>query len=97
MAQFYKLNKGFIVQKNGEEFSIFDGEKSVLYTFNTTASFIFNKLKQGFEVSQITHLLKKKYKHVEENILIKDMDEFMKLLEEKKIIEKKLFSVKPKK
>lgn len=95
--KFYKLNKGFIVQKNGEEFSIFDGEKSVLYTFNVTASFIFRKLKQGFDLPNIIQLLKKKYKGIKTDALLKDVSEFIKLLEEKKIIERKPSSVKSKK
>ncbi|MEK7072371.1 MAG: PqqD family protein [Patescibacteria group bacterium] len=58
----YKINKGFIVQKLGNKTTIFDGEKSQLYTFNQTASFIFDKIKKGLSKEEIIELMIKKYK-----------------------------------
>ena len=57
----YKINKGFITQKLDDKTVIFDGEESVLYTFNETASFIFHKLKFGWEEERIVDALVKKY------------------------------------
>jgi hypothetical protein len=41
----YRINKGFIIQKLDDKSTIFDGEKSILYTFNKTGSLIFEKIK----------------------------------------------------
>lgn len=57
----FKINKGFIVQKLDDKTVIFDGDKSVLYTFNSTATFIFQKIKSGFDNKRIVDLLVKKY------------------------------------
>lgn len=84
----YKINKGFIVQKLGEKTVIFDGEKSVLYTFNETASFIFQKLKLGLEKEEIVKRIAKKF-NVQEKRALKDFDELIKDLLNKKIITQK--------
>ncbi|MCL4339326.1 PqqD family protein [Patescibacteria group bacterium] len=60
-AKSYKINKGFIVQKLDDTTVIFDGEKSTLYTFNSTATFIFQKLKSGNDRRKIVSLLARKY------------------------------------
>ncbi len=57
----YSINKGVIVQKMGNKTVIFDGEASVLYTFNETASFIFQKLKLGWELAEIEAAMVKRY------------------------------------
>ncbi len=58
----YKVNKGFITQKLDGKTTIFDGEKSELYTFNQTASFVFDKIKKGIDKKEIITLMIKKYK-----------------------------------
>ena len=58
----YKINKGFITQKLDGKTTIFDGEKSELYTFNQTASFVFDKIKKGLSKQEIIALMIKKYK-----------------------------------
>lgn len=58
----YKINKGYITQKLGGKTTIFDGEKSRLYTFNQTASFLFDKIKKGLGKKEIIELMIKKYK-----------------------------------
>lgn len=58
----YKVNKGFITQKLDGKTTIFDGEKSELYTFNQTASFVFDKIKKGLGKKEIIELMIKKYK-----------------------------------
>lgn len=81
----YQLNKGFIFQKLGNKITIFDGEDSVLYTFNEIASYIFGKLKLGLEKERIKELLLKKYA-VQEEEARKDLDNLVKDLLDKKII-----------
>ncbi len=58
----YKINKGFITQKLDGKTTIFDGEKSELYTFNRTASFVFDRIKNGLSRREIIELMIKKYK-----------------------------------
>lgn len=81
----YDIKKGFIIQKLGQKIAIFDGEKSTLYTFNETATFIFNKLKSGWEKEKIIVGLSTKYK-VKRWAVERDFDEFMKELQRKKIV-----------
>ncbi len=81
----YKINKGFIVQKLDGKITIFDGEKSMLYTFNETASFIFQKIKKGIGEKEIIQALVKKYK-IKEDRAKKDVKEIIKDLLVKKII-----------
>ncbi len=81
----YKINKGFIVQKLDDRTAIFDGEESMLYTFNETATYIFQKLKSGWDKKKIIESMLKKYKTKEEK-LTKDFDELIRGLKAKKII-----------
>lgn len=83
----YKINKGFIIQKLDDKTVIFDGEESVLYTFNETASYIFQKLKGGWEEDKIISGLVKKYQ-VKEERARKDFKELVVELLKKKIISK---------
>lgn len=81
----YKINKGFIVQKLGAKTVIFDGEESVLYTFNETASFIFQKLKLGWDKEKIIGGLVKKYQIKKEKAM-KDVNQLINELRKKKVI-----------
>lgn len=81
----YKINKGFIVQKLGKKTVIFEGEKSVLYTFNDTATFIFQKLKLGWEQNRIIESLIKTY-GVKKERVVKDFKEIINELIDKKIV-----------
>jgi len=81
----YSIKKGFIVQKLGNKTVIFDGEKSLLYTFNETASFIFAKLKKNWTVRQIIDGMVKKYQQKPEKITA-DVRQNIKELKAKKII-----------
>lgn len=83
----YKINKGFIVQKLGNKTTIFDGEKSQLYTFNQTASFIFDKIKRGLNQEDLIDLMIKKYKITKIRAL-KDYNNLEKELLKNKIITK---------
>ncbi|MFN4212722.1 MAG: PqqD family protein [Microgenomates group bacterium] len=82
----YKINKGFIIQKLDDKTVIFDGEASVLYTFNETASFIFQKLKRGWDEDKIVSSLVKKYQVREERV----REDFKQLVEE--LLKKKIIS-----
>jgi len=74
-----KVNKNLILQKMDNKLVGFDVDKSLLYTFNETAEFIFNKVKLGWEEEKIVLTLAKKYEvtlpTVKKDVkaLIKDM------------------------
>ena len=75
----------------GKDLVIFDGEKSVLYTFNETASFIFRRLKLGNSIEEIVKALAKKYK-IGEIEAKKDTKDLIRDLLTKKIIKQKTVS-----
>lgn len=79
------LKKGFIFQKLGRKTVIFDGEKSVLYTFNETASFIFQKLKQNLPQKIIARELANKYK-ISIKKALNDVEQFVTELVDNKIV-----------
>lgn len=81
----FVLKKGFISQKIGQKITIFDGEKSVLYTFNPVASYMFEKIKQGLDEGKIIKLLTQKYE-VSDDKAGKDVKEFLEDLKKKKVI-----------
>ena len=63
----------------GDKITIFDAEKSVLLTFNNTATFIFDQLKKGVDTKKIITELANEFKITEEKAK-KDADEFIKTL-----------------
>ncbi len=81
----YKVNKGFIVQKLGYKTVIFDGERSELYTFNSTSSYIFKSIKLGFSEKEIIEKLVRRY-DIKEEQAKKDFNELVSDLQNKKII-----------
>lgn len=81
----YKINKGFIAEKIEGKTIIFDEKKSVLYTFNETASFIFKKLKKGLPENEIVQGVARKYQVKEEKVK-KDFKDLLSDLKKKKII-----------
>ena len=83
----YKVAKGLITQKLDDKTVIFDGDKSVLYTFNETASYIFGKIKAKMEKEKITALMVKRY-GIKEAKAKKDLDEIVEDMVEKKIIKR---------
>ena len=82
----YKLQKGLIVQKLDDKITIFDGEESTLYTFNETASYIFAKIKLGWEKKKLIDALEKKY-GISQKKAEKDIDGLIRELRKKKIIQ----------
>ncbi len=81
----YTITKGLITQKLDNKTVIFDGEESVLYTFNETASYIFLKLKAKWDGKKIILSLVKRY-GVKEERAKKDVKELVKDLLKKKIL-----------
>lgn len=81
----YKIIKGYIIQKIGNKTTIFDSEKSLLYTFNESASFIFNKIKNGRSRNTLINSLSKKFK-ISLNKAENDVNDFINELSAKKII-----------
>lgn len=57
----YNLNKGYIIKKIEENITIFDAEQSLLYTLNKTGSYIFTKIKLGWNKDKIINALVKNY------------------------------------
>lgn len=82
----YKVLKGLIFEKidKGKQV-IYDGKKSILFTFNETATFIFSKLKVGNTNNEIENELVKKY-DIAKKIAKKDLKEFIGVLQKKHII-----------
>lgn len=81
----YKIRKGFITQKIDNKITIFDEEKSYLYTFNETASYVFKKIKLGWERKQIVDALVRNY-NIKEKQAQEDFASLTKDLLTKKII-----------
>lgn len=80
-----KINKGVIIQKIGKKVTIFDGEKSALYTLNETATFLFLRIKDNVKSEKIIEDLAQKYK-ISVGVAKKDVEEFIESLKKKKII-----------
>lgn len=74
-----KVQKGYITQKVGEKITIFDSENSLLLTLNSTATFIFDRLKKGVEIKKIASDLANKF-DISEKDAAQDIDEFIKTL-----------------
>ena len=56
-----KIIKGHITQRDGDKILIFDAEKSLLYTFNGTATFIFDRMKKGVDLKKIVEGLTEEF------------------------------------
>lgn len=85
MPNIYIVNKGFIYQKMEGKITVFDSEKSMLYTLNATASLIFEKLKKGGTVEEISSFLAKKFR-IDVKRALSDVEECIADLTKKKII-----------
>ena len=81
----YKINKGFVAEKIEGKTIIFDEDKSVLYTFNETASYIFKKIKEGKKEKQIIRLLVNRYQ-IKEDKAKKDVGNLISELQKNRII-----------
>lgn len=81
----YKINKGFIMQKLDNKIIIFNDKKSILYTFNETASYMFDKIKKGWPEDKIIKKTLSAYQ-VKEKQISKDFNNLLKMLKRAKII-----------
>ena len=81
----YKINKGFIVQKLDGKTAIFDSATSQLYTFNETATLVFQKLKAGKSEQEIIATFIKKY-GIKIEKAKQDVNELLHVFVAKKII-----------
>ena len=81
----YSIRPDLIFQKLGDNTVIFDSEKSLLYKFNSTASAIFKKIKQGSSEDEIVKYLINKY-NVKEKEALADFKTLIEDLKKKKII-----------
>ena len=80
-----KINKGFITQKSGKKLTIFDPEASIVYSFNETAAFIFERIKRDSTVGEIIEKVCKKY-DVSKDKAQSDVSEFLNTLVKNKIV-----------
>jgi len=78
------MKKKIIFQKIGKKIMIFDSEKSLLYSLNETASYIWKKLRSRWNKKQIIEGLAKKYK-VDGLKLEDDYNQIIKEIKKKKI------------
>ena len=74
-----KILKGNITQRTKDSIVIFDAEKSLLQTFNATATFIFDRLKSGEEVKEIARELTKEF-DITEKKAEQDIRDFIQIL-----------------
>jgi len=82
----YKIKKGLVVNTIGQRITIFDSEQSLLYSFNTSASYVFKKIKQKKTSEEIVKGLVKKFSIKNEKAQ-KDFDLLINDMKKKKIIE----------
>lgn len=83
------LNENFILKKIGNEYMIIPTNNknvnvSKIFNTNETGAFIFNNLKENKSLDEILDLLKKEYNATEE-ILKKDLYEFIEELKKRGI------------
>ncbi len=85
-AKKYKLNQGFVTQKLKDKIVIFSGERSLLFTLNDTAAFIYNGIKLGWDEEKIIKSICVKF-DVNESRAGKDVNECIKDLIKKNILQ----------
>lgn len=81
----FKINRDLIIQKLDNKISIFNGKLSLLFSLNSSASFIFEKLKTGWTDRKIITELVQKY-NVSLQTAQKDFNTLLKDLYSKKIL-----------
>lgn len=81
----FKINKALILQKMDNKLIGFDVDKSLLYTFNETAEFIFKKIKAGWDVEKIIDALLKIHE-IDETTLKKDVNALISDMKKNRII-----------
>lgn len=79
-----QLNKGFVAQDLEDKIIIFDEKNSMLHTLNESASYVFRKIKSGWEDEKITSSLVKRY-GIAEKRAIQDLKAIRAQFKRKKI------------
>lgn len=83
----YSFLPDVLVQKIQKDTIIFNPTTSKLYTFNSTAAFIIEKLQNGFTEEKIAILVSKKF-NVTEFIAFKDIQLLIRQLIDEKVFKK---------
>ena len=86
-----RVRKGFITQRKGDSITIFDTEKSVLHTFNSTATFIFDRLKMKLDTKEIVSQMVEEFS-VSQEKAEQEVNKFIEVLLSENIIAKKTSS-----
>ncbi|MFA5136797.1 MAG: PqqD family protein [Patescibacteria group bacterium] len=79
------INKQLIIQKLGNKTVIFDSKKSVLFTLNETASYVFQKIRSKTPQKKLMSLFAKKYA-ITEKQADKDIETCIADMKKKKIL-----------
>ena len=80
-----KIKKGVIIQKLGKTFVAYDNEKGTLHEFNEIGFVIISEIAKGKAKKEIARKLTKLYQ-VTPKMALADLEEFMKVLENKNLI-----------
>ena len=80
-----KINKKIIFEKIDNKITVFDAEKSLLYTFNETATYIFGKLKAKWDKDRIIEAMLKRYP-IKKEQAEKDLSSLIKELKTRKVL-----------
>lgn len=91
-----KILKGNITQRTKNSIVVFDAEKSLLQTFNATASFIFDRLRSGSDVKTIAREMTKEFE-ITQKKAEKDIDLFIQILISKGFVKRVGYKTKVKK
>lgn len=81
----HKVNRKFIIEKIDKHIVIFDPQESILLELNTSATFIFKKLRAGLNYAELTKVLSKSY-DIPLSIAEKEITEFITSLSHNKIL-----------
>lgn len=81
----YQFNPDFIFEFIDQKLTVFDAEKSFLYTFNETASYIFKLLKKNEVKEEIVEKIQKRY-GITQEVASRDFDALLSSLKTKQIL-----------
>lgn len=79
------IKKDFVIDKIDGEITIFNTDSSIFYSFNKSASYIFEMIKKGFDEKRMISSMTRKFK-IPEIQAKKDISVFLKKLSKNKII-----------
>lgn len=85
MKQKFKVNPDFVIQKIGGKTSLFDAQKSILYSLNDVAALIFLGVQLKWSQEKIIEKITQKYK-VDLKIISQDYEQILEDMIKKKIL-----------